>query len=64
MLTTFSGTVGGQVRQVLLYIAIVDIERALLFLNSSVQKSNRIHNSDLERILLDIKKEGYYNLHM
>jgi len=34
------------------------IKRALLFLNSSVQKSNRIHKSDLERILLDIKKEG------
>ena len=34
------------------------IKRALLFLNSSVQKSNRIYKSDLERILLDIKKEG------
>jgi len=34
------------------------IKRALLFFNSSVQKSDRIHNSDLERILLDIKKEG------
>ena len=30
------------------------IKRALLFFNSSVQKSNRIHKSDLERILLDI----------
>jgi hypothetical protein len=34
------------------------IKIALLFFNSSVQKSNRIHECYLERILLDIKKEG------
>ena len=34
------------------------IKRALLFFNSFVQKSNTIHKCDLERILLDIKKEG------
>jgi hypothetical protein len=37
---------------------IVDIKCALLFFNSSLQKSNRIHKCDMERILLDIKKEG------
>jgi len=35
------------------------IKRALLLLNSSVQKSNRIYKSDLEKILLDIKGEGW-----
>jgi hypothetical protein len=39
-------------------VAIVDIKWAPLFFNSSVQKLNRVHKSDLERILLDIKKEG------
>ena len=35
---------------------VADKKRALLFFNTSVQKSNRIHKCDLERILLDIKK--------
>ena len=34
------------------------MKRALLFFNSSVQKSNRIHRCDLERNLLDIKKDS------
>lgn len=34
------------------------IKRASLFLNLSVQKSNRTHNPDLERNLLDTEKAG------
>jgi hypothetical protein len=37
------------------------VKRAMSILNSSVQKSKRIYKSDLENILLDVKKEGEYN---
>jgi hypothetical protein len=34
------------------------VKRVMSILNLSVQKSKRIYKSDLENILLDIKKEG------